>query len=145
MALFNKHARTRLDVKLASIDALDAIKLKSARVCPLVCEHGFRADGDRCSKIACAAGSFLNDDNECEKRRKNKPVAKRDTGNRPERPARERRRPEASAARSQSSGRQIVCDTAGCRPVARGCRAEFRTTWQGGPFEGGGGNTQVCR
>ena len=69
MALFNRHAGTKLDVKLASLDALDAIKLKSSRVCPLVCEHGFKADGDRCSKIACAAGSFLNDDNECEKRR----------------------------------------------------------------------------
>ena len=78
MALFNRHAGTKLDVKLASLDALDAIKLKSSRVCPLVCEHGFKADGDRCSKITCAAGSFLNDDNECEKRRAKKPVAKRD-------------------------------------------------------------------
>lgn len=144
MALFNKHARTRLDVKLASIDALDAIKLRSARVCPLVCEHGFRADGDSCSKITCAAGSFLNEDNECEKRRANKPVAKRDTDDRPGRPARERPRPEASAARSQSSG-QIVCDSVGCRPVARGCHLEFRTTAQGGPREGGGGNVQICR
>ena len=56
MALFNRHARTRLDVKLASLDALDAIKLKSSRVCPLVCEHGFKADGNSCSKISCAAG-----------------------------------------------------------------------------------------
>jgi hypothetical protein len=81
MALFNRHAGTKFDVKLASLDALDAIKLKSSRVCPLVCEHGFKPAGDRCSKITCAEGSFLNDDNECEKRRANKPVAKR---NRPE-------------------------------------------------------------
>jgi hypothetical protein len=89
MALFNRHAGTKFDVRLASIDALDAIKLKPSRVCPLVCEHGFKPDGDRCSKIACAAGSFLNDDNECEKRRE-KPVAKRDTDDRqrvaPQRP-----------------------------------------------------------
>ena len=78
MALFNRHAGTKFDVKLASLDALDAIKLKSSRVCPLVCEHGFKPDGDRCSRITCAVGSFLNDDNECEKRRANKPVAKRD-------------------------------------------------------------------
>ncbi len=78
MALFNRHAGTKLDVKLASLDALDAIKLKSSRVCPLICEHGFKVDGDRCSKIACAAGSFLNDDNECEKRREKRPVARRD-------------------------------------------------------------------
>lgn len=78
MALFNRYAKTKFDTKLASTDALDGVKLKSSRVCPLVCEHGFRADGNSCSKITCAAGSFLNDDNECEKRRANKPVAKRD-------------------------------------------------------------------
>jgi uncharacterized caspase-like protein len=78
LTLFNRYAGTRLDAKVASLDTLDAIKLKSSRVCPLVCEHGFKADGDRCSKIACAEGSFLNDDNECEKRREKRPVAKRD-------------------------------------------------------------------
>jgi uncharacterized caspase-like protein len=75
---FNRYAGTRLDTKLASTDALDTIKLKSARVCPLVCEHGYEANGERCTKITCAAGSFLNDDNECEKRREKKPVARRD-------------------------------------------------------------------
>ena len=78
LTLFNRYAKTKFDTKLASIDALDAIKLKTARVCPLVCDHGYKADGDRCSKITCAAGSFLNDDNECEKRREKQPVAKRD-------------------------------------------------------------------
>jgi uncharacterized caspase-like protein len=85
---FNRYAGTRLDTKVASVDTLDTLKLKSSRVCPLVCEHGFQADGDRCSKIVCAEGSFLNDDNECEKRRAKKPVATRD---RPE----SRRIPEA--------------------------------------------------
>ena len=69
LELFNKHAGTRFDVKLASVDALDAIKLKPTRVCPLICEFGFKRYGDRCSKITCAAGSFVNDDNECEKRK----------------------------------------------------------------------------
>ncbi len=78
LTLFNRYAKTKLDTKLASTDALDTIKLKTARVCPLVCEHGYKADGERCTKITCAAGSFLNDDNECEKRRANKPVARRD-------------------------------------------------------------------
>jgi len=75
---FNRYAGTRLDTKVASIDALDTIKLKSSRVCPLVCEHGFQADGDRCTRITCAEGSFLNNDNECEKRRAKKPVATRE-------------------------------------------------------------------
>ena len=78
LSQFNRYAGTRLDTKVASVDTLDTIKLKSSRVCPLVCEHGFQADGDRCSKIVCAEGSFLNDDNECEKRRAKKPVATRE-------------------------------------------------------------------
>ena len=144
MALFNRHAGTKFDVKLASTDALDAIKLKPSRVCPLICEHGFKVDGDRCSKIVCAEGSFLNDDNECEKQRSRKPVATRDDNDRADRPARERPRPEASAAKPQASG-QIVCDSVGCRPVARGCHLEYKTFGQGGPYEGQGGNVQVCR
>jgi len=75
---FNRYAGTKLDTKVASVDTLDTIKLKSSRVCPLVCEHGFKAEGERCSKIVCAEGSFLNDDNECEKRRGRKPVAARE-------------------------------------------------------------------
>jgi uncharacterized caspase-like protein len=95
---FNRYAGTRLDTKVASVDALDTLKLKSSRVCPLVCEHGFQADGDRCVKITCAEGSFLNDNNECEKRRARKPVATRE---RPE----PRRFPEAREGRQP---RQVI-------------------------------------
>lgn len=146
---FNKSAGTKLDVKLASTDALDAIKLKPARVCPLVCERGFKADGERCARITCAEGSFLNEDNECEKRRGRKPVASRDSDDRPERtvrperPVRERPRPAVSSARPQQSG-QIVCGRTGCHPVAKGCHLEFRSTALGGPQEGGGGNVEIC-
>jgi hypothetical protein len=77
LTLFNRYAGTKLDAKVASLDTLDVIKQKSSRVCPLVCEHGFKADGDHCSKITCAEGSFLNDDNQCERRRDKKPAAKR--------------------------------------------------------------------
>jgi hypothetical protein len=87
---FNRYAGTKLDTKVASVDTLDTIKLKSSRVCPLVCEHGFKVEGERCAKIVCAEGSFLNDDNECEKRRARKPVAARE---KPE----PRRAPEARA------------------------------------------------
>jgi hypothetical protein len=78
LSLFNRYAKTKFDTKLASTDALDSIKSKTARVCPLVCEHGFKAEGDASVKIVCAEGSFLNDDNECEKRREKKPVATRE-------------------------------------------------------------------
>jgi len=78
LTLFNRYAKTKLDTKTASNDTLDTIKQQPSRVCPLVCEDGFKADGDRCTRIVCAEGSFLNDDNECEKRRGKTPVAKRD-------------------------------------------------------------------
>ena len=78
LSQFNRYAGTQLDTKVASVDTLDTIKLKSSRVCPLSCEHGFKAEGERCTKIVCAEGSFLNDDNECEKRRAKKPVAARE-------------------------------------------------------------------
>ena len=98
LTLFNRYAGTKLDTKLASVDTLDAIKQKTSRVCPLVCEHGFKADGDRCSKITCAEGTFLNDDNECEKRREKKPVAKRnDQGS--DRAAREQPEPKRGIVR----------------------------------------------
>ncbi|MDI4239184.1 caspase family protein [Bradyrhizobium sp. Arg237L] len=147
LTLFNRYAGTRLDTKVANVDTLDAIKQKSSRVCPLVCEHGTKADGDRCTRIVCGAGSFLNDDNACEKRREKKPVAKRDSDDRParrERPEVRIPRPMASSGGRGSGGGQMVCDRGGCRPVARGCHLEFRTTAQGGPYEGGGGNVQVC-
>lgn len=160
LTLFNRNAGTRLDVKAASLDTLDAIKQKSSRVCPLVCEHGFRAEGERCGKIVCADGSFLNDDNECEKRRGKTPTAARERNDRRERSGRadrydrdvpERLAPEFSAPRPRASQRasgsgagQVVCGISGCAPVTRGCHVEFKTTAQGGPVEGGGGNVQVC-
>ena len=78
LSAFNRNAGTKLDVKTVNADTLDAIKQKPSRVCPLVCEHGTKADGDQCVKIVCAEGTVLNDDNECEKRRDKKPVATRE-------------------------------------------------------------------
>ena len=152
MALFNRNAKTKFDVKVASVDALDAIKLKPARVCPLICQHGFEADGDHCSKIVCGEGSFLNDNNECEKRREKTPTARRDRDGRPDRserlarpepldlPVRPRPAPEVRVSRPQASG-QIVCDAGGCRPVRRGCRIDYQG---GSPRNGSGGNEEVC-
>ncbi|QAU49833.1 caspase family protein [Bradyrhizobium guangzhouense] len=157
LSQFNRYAGTKLDVKVASTDALDAVKSKPSRVCPLVCEHGFKADGDVCSKIVCGDGYALNDDNECEKQRAAKPAtAKRD--DRDERPARQRRQSGGAAAGAEGShgaaagiaaaagaGRgagsgQIFCNTIGCRPVSRGCHLEFRGG--GGPHNDA--NVEVC-
>src|SRR6185312_12520310 len=88
LSQFNRNAGMKLDVRTANADTLDAIKQKPSRVCPMVCEHGFKADGDRCTRIVCAEGSFINSDNECEKQRK-QPVAKRDDDDRSSRRARQ--------------------------------------------------------
>jgi hypothetical protein len=115
MALFNRHARTKFDVKVASVDALDAIKLKPARVCPMICEHGFEADGDRCSKIVCGEGSFLNGDNECEKRR-GKATVKRNENDRSSR----RVRPERQDSVDRGTARYEA--GYGARPQAQQAR-----------------------
>ncbi|WP_141935089.1 caspase family protein [Bradyrhizobium sp. UNPA324] len=152
LALFNRHAGTKFDVKLASLDALDAIKVKPERVCPVICDHGYRASGDQCIRITCAEGSFLNDDNECEKRRGKKPVAKRNTdegSSRADRSARERSEPMADVPRRQATAKasggggsgQIVCDQYLCRQVRRGCHLDYRGG--GGPGNNTG-NVEVC-
>lgn len=117
LTLFNKYAGTKFDAKLASFDALDAIKAKPGRVCPLVCDHGFKADGDTCVKIACRAGYRINDDNECEKVQDKKPVATREDAQKRDT---ERKQTEAAPTKPSASG-QIICNQAGCRQVRPGC------------------------
>ncbi|MGY8636704.1 caspase family protein [Bradyrhizobium sp. 14AA] len=118
LTLFNKYAGTNFDVGLASGDALDALRAKPGRVCPLICNHGFRADGDQCTKITCRAGYRVSDDNECEKVQEKKPVATREDSRRRDT---DRKQTEAAPAAPQASG-QMICNNAGCRPIAKGCR-----------------------
>jgi hypothetical protein len=59
LMMFNRYAGTRFDAKVASVDVLDAIRAKPSRVCPLVCDRGFKVEGDRCVKITCRAARFL--------------------------------------------------------------------------------------
>ncbi|MEY9474107.1 pyruvate/2-oxoglutarate dehydrogenase complex dihydrolipoamide acyltransferase (E2) component [Bradyrhizobium yuanmingense] len=120
LSLFNKYAGTKFDAKFASFEALDAIKAKPGRVCPLVCNHGFKADGDTCVKITCRAGYRINDDNECEKAQDKKPVATREDANKQDN---ERKKVETTPAKPQATG-QIYCNSVGCRPVRSGCRLE---------------------
>lgn len=159
LSQFNRYAGTKLDVKVASTDALDTVKSKRSRVCPLVCDHGFKADGDTCTRIVCGDGYVLNGDNECEKQRAGKPTkpatakpaaAKRDDGD--ARPARQRRQSGGAAAgaaggiaaagtgRASGGSGQIFCNDLLCRPVKPGCHLVYR---------GGGGphvdaNAEVC-
>jgi uncharacterized caspase-like protein len=62
---FNKSAGTKFDIKLASLDALDAVRGKTGRVCPLECDSGYRATGDHCVKISCDGGQVLGSNGTC--------------------------------------------------------------------------------
>jgi hypothetical protein len=68
LSSFNDNAGTRLDVKVASLDALDAVRAKTGRVCPLDCERGYHASGDACVKITCDSGFVLGSNGTCQKR-----------------------------------------------------------------------------
>ncbi|MDA9495561.1 caspase family protein [Bradyrhizobium sp. CCBAU 11361] len=140
LTLFNKHAGTKFDTKLASFDALDAIKGKQGRVCPLVCDRGFRADGDACVKITCRVGSRVNDDNECEKVQDKKPVATREDAKKRDA---ERKQVEGAPAKPSASG-QMLCNAAGCRPVKPGCRITNLKYQSGGQSAPGGAQAEVC-
>ncbi|MGY4500536.1 ribosomal protein S16 [Bradyrhizobium sp. GM24.11] len=135
LTMFNKYAGTKLNTALASSDALDAIKARSGRVCPLVCEHGFKADGDAGVKIACRAGYRVNDDNECEKVQEKKPVATRENSKPRDD---ERKKVEGAPAKPQATG-QMVCGQGGCRAVRSGCRIAQAHWWSGN-----NSNTEIC-
>ena len=75
LGLFNKSAGTKFDIRLASIDALDAVRSRTERVCPLDCERGYHATGDRCTKIICDGGSILGPNGTCRPRAERAPKA----------------------------------------------------------------------
>ncbi|MBR0790457.1 caspase family protein [Bradyrhizobium manausense] len=82
LTAFNDNAGTKFDVKLASLDALDSVRAKAGRVCPLECDRGFRASGEACVRIVCDEGYVLGAKNSCEKRpeRKATTTPRRSTG-----------------------------------------------------------------
>jgi hypothetical protein len=118
LALFNKHAGMRLDTKSASADALDAVKTKAGRVCPLTCEAGYRADGDHCARIVCRSGYALTDEDTCEKIETN-PVAKRKR----EAPARTVETPGSASAVARADAASNSGSYKPCMGALSGCYA----------------------
>ena len=75
LSSFNDSAGTKFDVKLASIDALDAVRAKQGRVCPLDCDRGFKANGDHCVKITCDGDQLLGPNGVCRPKPERAPKA----------------------------------------------------------------------
>jgi uncharacterized caspase-like protein len=65
---FNKYAGTKLDIKVASLDALDAVRSQPDRVCPLVCGKREKATVDRCTQIVCESNLVLDSEGICRRR-----------------------------------------------------------------------------
>lgn len=105
---FNKHANLRLETRVASLDALDAVKSKPSRVCPLVCERGYRADGESCVSVICKKGYAVDDDGNCEKEKTRSIRSEQNSDSKP----------------SKSGGGQISCGQFGCNTVPPGCHEE---------------------
>jgi hypothetical protein len=53
---FNKHAGTKLKVDVSNLNALDVIKSRTSRICPLACDRGSRVRSDRCVKHRVTGG-----------------------------------------------------------------------------------------
>jgi hypothetical protein len=51
MRLFNRYAKLKVDVGTPSQEAIDALRARDGRVCPLMCGDGLQAKGDICVAI----------------------------------------------------------------------------------------------
>jgi uncharacterized caspase-like protein len=103
---FNTHAGTKFDIKVANLDALDAVRGKSDRICPLICGKGQRISGERCVPILCEANFVLDSEGICRRRpepppQKPKAVSRHEPGARHEPSAR---------VRSAPSGGKDICN-----------------------------------
>jgi uncharacterized caspase-like protein len=116
LELFNKSTGMKLDVKVASLDTLEAVKSRPARTCPLVCDPGYKIEGEVCSKITCTPGMFLNGNGECEKVYERGKSAKREDPSVSVKPDRPERRPptEKPAATGLSCTRMMGKCGAAC-------------------------------
>ncbi len=107
---FNEHAGTHLDIKVASVDTLDAVQAKHGRICPLVCGSGTRRKGDQCVAIACKHGYALGANGKCERTKRSREEAEGKHHNK------------AKAGRNATSGR-IIKGSARHFELQAGCRA----------------------
>jgi uncharacterized caspase-like protein len=136
--LFNKSAGTTFDTKLASLDTLDYVRSKPARICPLICEHGYKADGDICTKITCEPGFEIGDDNSCVRTNSKKPSATRDNKGEAKHDTRpdELQPANRPPANSGDPNGLYRCGATSCSMALRGCLRKSGIT---------GGNPEMCQ
>jgi hypothetical protein len=114
MSNFNRKAGTDLDIKVASLDALDAVKEQRGRICPLICGRNQHVEGDEC--VA----------NPVEK----KPPPRKEASRPPEPSPRERARERAKERVQQERVRERRQEAA--RPARASCPAGSSPFPQGG-------------
>jgi len=51
LSQFNRRAGMKLEINVATLGALDAVKAQKGRICPLICGRGERVEGDQCVAI----------------------------------------------------------------------------------------------
>lgn len=60
MKNYNRSASANHDALSASMAALEEIRAKSSRVCPLTCRIGYKPEGATCTAIGCPSGQVAN-------------------------------------------------------------------------------------
>ena len=69
LAQFNQRTRNAFDVKVASLEAIEGVRGRTDRVCPLECGAGKHLVNGQCIEIACKADEVLGTGGACERRR----------------------------------------------------------------------------
>jgi hypothetical protein len=67
LARFNEQTHSSFDIKLASLEAIKAVRTKPDRVCPLACQAGSRVEAEKCVPIVCVRGFALGKGGSCER------------------------------------------------------------------------------
>ena len=128
MTAFNRHAGMKLEVSAASTDTLDALRDKTARVCPLECARGFvPGDNDQCVRKPAESASAPDKRQERDKRE----GKRHEQDKRQERGKRQAGAAGAAAAGARpqaehSTSGKIMCGMTGCVQIKKGCRGEIR-------------------
>jgi hypothetical protein len=143
--LFNRHAGAKLDTKVASTDALDLIRRKTGRICPLICDAGYQADGDRCTRITCREGYKPGDSGTCDKIQAKKPTATRENLAKPNRRQQANLEPDAIKPQDfQRKDFQRRDSQSGCDQYFREC-LRIRTVIYGSPHGSCEQRLAICR